>query len=98
MIWAEVKAHFGFPENTDLKAVRTWALQKGAIAFQTYKKRLTREYVKKGLTPDFKTLPKLRDNWDAFLQYKESEEGAKKIPQNTINASKKKEYQLTCAG
>ena len=69
-------------------------MQKGAIAFQLYKKRLTRDYIKKGLTPDFtkKEFEKLRDHWDAFLQYKELADAIKKIETKTINARKKKEF------
>lgn len=69
-------------------------MQKGAIAFQSYKKRLTKDYIKKGLTLDFtrKGLGKLRDHWEAFVQYKQSADATKKIETNTINASKKKEF------
>ena len=69
-------------------------MQKGAIAFQSYKKRLTRDYIKKELTPYFtkKGFGKLRDHWDAFVQYKESADAVKKIETNTINARKKKEF------
>ena len=69
-------------------------MQKGANAFQSYKKRLTRDYVKKGLTPDFqkKGFEKFRDHCYAFVQYKESEDAIKKIETNTINARKKKEF------
>jgi hypothetical protein len=35
MIWTEVKLHFPFLEGTNLANVRTWAMQKGAIAFQS---------------------------------------------------------------
>jgi hypothetical protein len=93
MIWDEVQLHFSFPKGTNLANVRTWALQKGAIAFQSYKKRLNKDYIKKGLAPDFtkKGLPKLRDHWDSFVQYKQSLEAVKMIETNTINTSKERE-------
>jgi hypothetical protein len=34
MIWAEIQLHFSFPQGTNLANVRTWALQKDAIAFE----------------------------------------------------------------
>jgi hypothetical protein len=69
-------------------------MQKGAIAFQSYKKRLNKDYIKKGLAPDFtkKRLSKLRYQWDSFVQYKQSQEAAKLIATDTINASKKREF------
>jgi hypothetical protein len=64
MIWTKVQLHFSFPEGTNLENVRTWAMQMGAIAFQSYKKRLNKDYIKKGLSPNFikKELAKLRDH------------------------------------
>jgi hypothetical protein len=81
MIWAEVQLHFSFLEGTDLANVRTWALQKGAIVFQSYKKRLNKDYIKRGLAPDFtkKGLAKLQGHWNSFVQYKQSQEAAKMI-------------------
>jgi hypothetical protein len=38
LIWVEVQLHFSFPEGTNLANVWTWAMQKGAIVFQSYKK------------------------------------------------------------
>ena len=94
MIWEEVEAPFSFPKDTRLKDVRTWAMQKGAVAFQSYKKRLNKDYIRKGHTPDFtkKGNTKLRDHWDAFVQYKQSEDAAKLIATNTANARKRKEF------
>jgi hypothetical protein len=75
-------------------------MQKGAIAFQSYDKRLNKDYIKKGLAPDFrkKGLAKLRDHWDSFVQYKQLKEGAKMIETNTINASKKREFHKLGSG
>jgi hypothetical protein len=68
MIWAKVQLHFSFSEGTNLTNVRTWALQKDAIDFQSYKKRLNKDYINKEIAPDFtkKGLAKLRDHWDSF--------------------------------
>ena len=50
-------------------------MKKKAIVFQTFKKNLNKEYVKKGLTTDFeKEIKNQRPYWDAFVQYKSSED------------------------
>ena len=52
MLWADVKRHFSFPEDKE-EIFKDWVMKKMAIAFQTFKKNLNKDYVKKGLTPDF---------------------------------------------
>jgi hypothetical protein len=43
-------------------------MKKMAIAFQTFKKNLNKDYVKKGLTPDFENnYKKQRPFWDEFI-------------------------------
>ena len=50
-------------------------MRKMAIAFQTFKKNLNKDYVKKGLTPDFeKDFKNQHPYWDAFVQYKSSDD------------------------
>src|SRR6185369_14975921 len=51
MLWADVKRHFTFPE--DKEQFKDWVMKKMAIAFQMFKKNFNKDYVKKGLTPDF---------------------------------------------
>nr|TKV95278.1 hypothetical protein SEVIR_9G352600v2 [Setaria viridis] len=87
MLWEDVKRHFTFPKGYSEKDVKAWTLKKMATQFQTFKKMLDTHYIKKGKTPDFNAWPKLRDHWDAFVEYKRSEEGVKKIMTNTANAS-----------
>ncbi|XP_072148152.1 uncharacterized protein [Setaria viridis] len=89
MLWEDVKRHFTFPEDYSEKDVKAWTLKKMATQFQTFKKMLDTHYIKKGKTPDFNAWPKLRDHWDAFVEYKRSEEGVKKITTNVANASQK---------
>lgn len=72
MIWQEVSKHFGFPSGKE-GAVKKWAFQKMAIQFQTFKKNLIKNYVKKGLTPNFdKCWKKQRMWWNDFVNYKSS--------------------------
>ena len=52
MLWADVKWHFSFPEDKE-QLFKDWVMKNMAIAFQTFKKNLNKDYVKKGLTPDF---------------------------------------------
>nr|TKW22537.1 hypothetical protein SEVIR_4G235100v2 [Setaria viridis] len=48
MIWEQIKENFTF-ESVDEAKVKDWSFQKDAIAFQTYKKNLNEDYIKKGL-------------------------------------------------
>ena len=55
--------------------VKHYAFLKIAIALQTFKKNLKKEFIKKGTTLDFETkYQKLRPHWDAFIRYTLSEE------------------------
>ena len=56
-----------------------------ATQFQTWKKKLYNEFVKKNLTPDFsQNIPykKLRDDCPEFVRYKTSEEGEERVRRN----------------
>ena len=58
-----------------------WVMKKMAIAFQMLKKNLNKDYVKKGLTLDFeKDFKNQRPYWDAFVQYKSSEDSEQHKP------------------
>ena len=47
-----------------------------AEQLQSFKKTLTKKYIKTGTTPVFTgELEKLKDHWEAFVQYKSSELG-----------------------
>ena len=92
MLWADVKRHFSFPEDKE-QLFKDWVMNKMAIAFQTFKKNLNKDYVKKGLTSDFeKNFKNQRPYWEAFVQYKSSEDSEKKTAQAKENASKKKHF------
>jgi hypothetical protein len=72
--------------------VREWALKKMVAQFNNHKKRLWNAYVKADRqAPEF-TGPNenMRDHWDAFVEYKESELGKLRSTKNKINAAKKK--------
>jgi hypothetical protein len=62
-----------------------------ATQFQTWKKKLYNEFVKKNLTPFAENSPykKLRDQWPEFVRYKTSEEGEERVRRNQENARKK---------
>nr|TKV94916.1 hypothetical protein SEVIR_9G327400v2 [Setaria viridis] len=47
---------------------------------------------RKGPTPDFTKHPKLRDQWDSFVQFKQSQKSAKAMKTNTDNARQKKYF------
>ena len=61
-----------------------------AEQLQSFKKTLTKKYIKTGTTPVFTgELKKLKDHQDAFVQYKTSELGIEKVQKAKDNASKK---------
>ena len=65
-------------------------MKKMAISFQTFKKNLNKDFIKKGLVPDFENnFKEQRLYWDAFVQYKFSEDSGKMTVQAKDNASKK---------
>ena len=90
MLWQEVKGHFTVPQEKEA-LVKEYAMKKMAIQFQSYKKKLYANFVKKGLTPDFDkdAYKKLKDHWDAFVAYKTSEEGITSSARNKAAASTK---------
>jgi hypothetical protein len=54
VIWDSITAHFHLPGGEDIKKlVKSWALKKMVTQFQTRKKKLYNEFVKKNLTLDF---------------------------------------------
>jgi hypothetical protein len=78
MLWADVKRHFSFPEDKE-EIFKDWVTNKMAISLQTFKKNLNKDYIKKGLVPDFeKHFQKQCSYWDAFVQYKLSEDSEKR--------------------
>ena len=92
MLWADVKRHFSVPEENE-EIFRDWVMKKMSIAFQTFKKNLNKDYIKRGLTPDFeKDFKNQHPYWDAFVQYKLSEDSEKRTAQAKENASKKKDF------
>ena len=92
MLWADAKRHFSFLEDKE-PHFKDWVMKKMAIAFQMFKKNLNKDYVKKGLTPNFEKDFKNQHLYlDAFVQYKSSENSEKKTTQAKENASKKKHF------
>jgi uncharacterized FlgJ-related protein len=94
MLWEDVKKHFTFPEGYNEDDVKSWTLKKMATQFQTFKKMLNANFIKKGQTPDFDEWPKLRDHWEAFVEYKTSEDGANRVKANVANAGKEYHHRL----
>ena len=90
-------AHFTLPEFEDpadtakLRAkVKRWTLSKMAELFRVWKKRLWQDYQKKKTAPVFEGyLAKQADHWNAFKEYKESEDAKELSKKNKDNADKK---------
>ena len=96
-IFNKLMQHFTLPRydteeqaNEMLEKVKHWSLKKMAEAFNGYKKRLWKEYLKEKRAPKFEgPLEKQRQHWPAFLAYKNSEEGKERSETNKENAKKK---------
>lgn len=91
LCWEQLMSHFTLPAGQGIEEkVKQFALKKMAIAFQTFKKNLKRDYIKKGTPPDFENkFQKLRPHWDVFVQHTLSEDRADMRERNKINSSKK---------
>ena len=70
--------------------VKQWALKKMAILLQTFKTKMWANYVNHGQAPDFGKYPKLRADWELFVQYKESEATIASSEQNIEISRKRK--------
>ena len=96
-LWNDLMAHFTLPEyedDADTAALREkvmeWALKKMAELFRQWKKTLWLKYEKTKTAPKFEGyLEKQARHWDAFVQYKTSEEAKARSEKNKKNASKK---------
>ena len=67
MLLADVKQHFSFLEDKE-EIFKDWVMKKMAISFQTFKKNLNKDYIKKGHAPDFeKHFKKQHPFRDAFV-------------------------------
>ena len=70
--WRELKKNFTVPAESE-EICKRWTLCKMAEQLQSFKKILTKNYIKTGTTPVFTSeLEKLRGHWDAFVEYKSS--------------------------
>jgi len=106
VLWDDLMAHFTLPEldNRDDTAklrekVKEWTLKKMAELFRVWKKRLWRQYLKKKTAPVFEGyLSKQANHWNAFKEYKESEDAQEMSKKNKRNAAKKKYHHTLGAG
>jgi tRNA 2-selenouridine synthase SelU len=58
---------------------KKWTLSKMALQFNNWKKRLDKEFVQKEKTSVFtRAYEKIKDQWDAFMEYKTLEEAKKR--------------------
>jgi hypothetical protein len=97
-LWNDLMAHFTLPELEDpadtaklREKVKRWTLSKMAELFRVWKKRLWQEYLDKKTAPVFEGyLAKQADHWNAFKEYKESQNAKAISVRNKINADKKK--------
>jgi hypothetical protein len=102
-LWESLIPHFTLPATetlelvlTQKEKVREWALKKMAAEFNNHKKRLWNAYVNTDRQALEFTDPNenLRDHWDAFLEYKESELDKLRSAKNKINVVKKKYHHM----
>src|SRR6185312_2380076 len=75
-LWQELKKSFTVPAES----AKRWTLSKMAEQLQTFKKNLTRSYIKKAkMSECTRDLDKKKPHWDAFVEYKSSELGILKL-------------------
>jgi hypothetical protein len=75
------QTNFSFPEDKE-EIIKDWVMKKMAIAFQTFKKNLNKDFIKKVLMPDFeKHFQKQHPYRDAFVKYKLFEDSEKMTAQ-----------------
>jgi hypothetical protein len=84
-----------FEEDHDLniieRKINKWTHLKMALQFNNWKKRLYKEFVQKEKTLVFtRAYEKIKDQWDAFVEYKTWEEAKKRSTINKKNVTKKK--------
>lgn len=92
MLWSDITEIFGFPTDRE-GYLRDWTMRKMAVQFQDFKKKLYKNYVTNGETPDFEKNPAITQAaWNSFLEYKQSEDGAKNTARNKANAAKTPHY------
>ena len=92
MLWDDILKHFTLPPGVNANLVKQWTLTKMATQLQSFKKQLHRDYIKQNRTPNFDDYPKLKDHWQSFVDYKNSEEFANKSARAQKSASKKTDY------
>jgi len=51
-LWQELKKNFTVPVESE-ESIKRWTLSKMATQMQTFKKNLTKSFIKKGKMPDF---------------------------------------------
>jgi hypothetical protein len=72
------------------RKVKKWTLSKMALQFNNWKKRLYKEFLQKEKTLVFTgAYKKIKDHWDAIVEYKTSEAAKKGLEINKKNAAKK---------
>jgi hypothetical protein len=90
MLWRELKDMFTLPEGVDEELVKKCALEKMALAFSTFKKKLFGNYIKKDKEPGWDNFPQVKPYWEEFKEYKLSEEAQELYEKNKVNAAAKK--------
>lgn len=99
-LWTELMESFEFPEGSH-ERVKHDALMIMDNSWKNLKTTLNRHYVKKGVTPDFVKLglPRLEQQWDAFVEMKQSAEAISSSEQHTaISKQNKYPHRLGTAG
>ncbi|KAK1611104.1 hypothetical protein QYE76_034777 [Lolium multiflorum] len=105
-IFDRLGAHFTLPEleprneiDKQKELVKKWALQKMGKLFRAWKKRLWVTYKGEKKPPKLEgDLSKQEHNWDAFVEYKTSEDAEALSKKNKKNASEKEYHHHTGRG
>ena len=101
LAWRDITQHFTLQADDALKElVRDWTMKKMATLFQSWKKTLYKKFILKNATPNFnaKVFVKLESHWDAFVEYKTSQDSEERVMRNRQNARQKQYHHRMGSG
>ena len=85
---AEAEDLFEFPTRFDEEVTKERAFFIMGNSFKYFRYYLNKNYVKKGIEPEWRKCPHQQEYWSDFVSWKESDEVKEQSEANTINSHK----------